>query len=99
VPGPVCIFTKSCVNVPFPPYPRQHYLILVFSVIEIMTGVRQDLYGFNSLFPKDTEQVFMCLLAVEGKQRENTQDNRGKEDISEKDSNSSGNIVQNWQIR
>ena len=57
---------QQCTRVPFSPHLPQHLLLVVFLLIDILTGVRWyltvDLISISLMFG-DTEHLLMCLLA------------------------------------
>ena len=60
-------FPTNSSQIPFSPHPWQHLLLLIFSVIVTLTGVRQYLTVILicvSLMTSDAEHLFMYLLAI-----------------------------------
>jgi hypothetical protein len=54
-------------RVPFPPNPGQHLVLVVFFMIAILTGVRQNFSVVLiciSLMARNGEHFFMCFLAI-----------------------------------
>jgi hypothetical protein len=54
----------QCMRVPFSPHPRQHWLLFVFLIIAILTGVRWHLKVVSicvSIMARDIEHFLMCF--------------------------------------
>jgi hypothetical protein len=63
--APACIPTSSGLGLLFFPHPHQHFLLMVFWVMTILTGVRWNLNVVLiciSFMARDDEHIFMCFF-------------------------------------